>query len=564
MALAFDFIIIGAGTSGCLLANRLVNARTRPSVLLIEAGGRPEGDTLRAPFHRWTPAFTRPDLDHGYSTVPQKELNDRCIPYARGKGLGGSSILNFAVYLYGSKEDYNRWAELVGDDSWRWEETKERFKRIENYDTSTAHKYSKYADPRAEDHGQEGTVDISIPVDLEKGSEAYLDALLNLGHPLNLDLNSGNPIGVGVFPSSYSRQGRTTSATAHLESPPSNLTIWTENKVARLLKNGKKIVGVEVDDGRKASSFKDVIVSAGALDTPKLLLLNGIGPAAELKAHGIEVVHDLSGVGKNLRDHILAFICAEVDTDLTERYAFESNADSVRDAQQLWNESRSGPMAHHNGTLAGGFFKDPHLEEYPEFQALPKDIQQYLSKPTVPASEITGCAALFPPGSQLSPNSGYLSIVTFLMNPQSEGEVTLRSANPQDTPVIDFKYMEHPYDRKVMTEAVRNTVDFFQDSDLKKHIKRFVFAPESRSHEDVQKFLKDAVGTVWHAHGTAKMGRPDDPMACVDTAFRVFGVEGLRVVDLSVAPVTTNNHTQPTAYLIGQKAAEVMIKEYGL
>ncbi|KAF2502442.1 choline dehydrogenase [Lophium mytilinum] len=564
MASTFDFIIIGAGTSGCLLANRLAQARTRPSVLLIEAGGRPEGDTLRAPFHRWTPAFTRPDLDHGYSTVPQKELNDRCISYARGKGLGGSSILNFAVYLYGSKEDYNRWAELVGDDSWRWEETKERFKRIENYDTSAAHKYSKYADPKAEDHGHEGTVDISIPVALEKGCEAYLDASLNLGHPLNLDLNSGDPIGVGVFPGSYSKAGRTTSATAHLANPPSNLTIWTETKVARLLKNGKKIVGVEVDDGRKATSLKDVIVSAGAFDTPKLLLLNGIGPAAELKAHGIEVVKDLPGIGKNLSDHIMAFVCAEVDADLTERYAFESNSDGVRDAQQLWNESQTGPMAHHNGTLSGGFFKDPHLEEYPEFYALPEDVKQYMSKPTVPAWEVIAGALLFPPGSQLSPNSDYLSTVTFLMNPQSKGEITLRSANPQDTPIIDFKYMEHPYDRKVMTEAVRSTVDLFQKSDLKKYFKRFLFAPENGSDESVQKFLKDAVGTVWHAHGTAKMGRPDDSTACVDTAFRIFGVDGLRVVDLSVAPVTTNNHTQPTAYLIGQKAAEVIIEEYGL
>jgi choline dehydrogenase-like flavoprotein len=122
--------LCAAGTSGSLLANRLANARTRPSVLLIEAGGKPEGETLRAPFHRYSLAYTRPDLDHGYLTVPQKELNGRSIQYMRGKGLGGSSVLNFAVYLYGSGEDYNRWAELVGDDSWRWEETKERFKRV--------------------------------------------------------------------------------------------------------------------------------------------------------------------------------------------------------------------------------------------------------------------------------------------------------------------------------------------------------------------------------------------------------------------------------------------------
>jgi len=140
----------------------------------------------------------------------------------------------------------------------------------------------------------------------------------------------------------------------------------------------------------------------------------------------------------------------------------------------------------------------------------------------------------------------------------------LRSANPEDAPLIDFKYLEHPYDRKIMLEALRSTREFMEESDLKKYLKRFIYAPASRSDKDVEAFMRDAVNTVWHASGTAKMGKVDDPMACVDTQFRVFGLEGLRVVDLSVAPLTTNNHAQSTAYLIGQKAAELIIREYDL
>jgi choline dehydrogenase-like flavoprotein len=288
-----------------------------------------------------------------------------------------------------------------------------------------------------------------------------------------------------------------------------------------------------------ASSLKDVILSAGALDTPKLLLLNGIGPAAELKPLGIDVVHDLPGVGKDLRDHILAFVCAEVDTSLTERGAFESNADGIRDAQLLWNQSQTGPFAHHNSTLFGGFLRDPHLEEYEEFQSLPKDVQQFLSKPTVPAWEFAGCAALFPPGHQLSPDSDYMSMVTFLMNPQSVGEVTLSSANPQDAPVLDFNYFEHPFDKKLMAEAVRTTVKFFEESDIKKHFKKFIFAPASGSDEDMEvcagfdltcALLTGSIDVPeeFHQHGLAREWHSKDGKSHRPDGLRRYQLPGLR------------------------------------
>lgn len=193
----------------------------------------------------------RPDLDYGFESTPQRELNNRTIPYTRGKGLGGSSILNFAVYLYGSEEDYNRWADLVDDDSWRWEQTKKSFQAIEEYEFQGATNYPHLAKPDPKDHGQNGKVKVSLPPKLEEGFASTMEALVNNGEKINLDTNSGNPIGIGIFPSSYSKDGRTTSATAHLVDPPSNLTIWTDAPTHRLTFDGKKVNGIETADGRK-------------------------------------------------------------------------------------------------------------------------------------------------------------------------------------------------------------------------------------------------------------------------------------------------------------------------
>jgi choline dehydrogenase-like flavoprotein len=252
MAGTFDFIIVGGGTAGCLLAHRLSHASARPSVLLVEAGKNPDGQYLREPFYRYTPSALRPDLQYGYISTPQKELNNRTIPYARGKGLGGSSILNFAVYLYGSAEDYNLWADLVGDPSWRWESVKQSFHAIENYESEPSGPYAHLVRPDPE-HGTHGHVKVSpVPPKLEQGYVETMEAVLRSGETLNLEPNNGDPMGISVFPSSYGRgEGRTTSATAHLLNPPENLTIWTEAPVYKLVFDGQRVVGIETEDGRK-------------------------------------------------------------------------------------------------------------------------------------------------------------------------------------------------------------------------------------------------------------------------------------------------------------------------
>jgi choline dehydrogenase-like flavoprotein len=224
-------------------------------VLVLEAGLNPQGDYLLAPFHRFVAAALRPDLDHSYKSEPEACLNNREIAYTRGKGLGGCSILNFGVYLYGSGEDYNRWAELVGDESWTWENVKKSFEAIEAYDFAGTEGYRHLADASTAVHGTKGQLKVGLPPVLERGVGLQMDALRDAGETVNLDPNSGDPVGISVFPFSYGKEGRTTSAIAHLVGKPGNLEIWTGAKAEKLVFEGDRVMGVVMADGREGRSF---------------------------------------------------------------------------------------------------------------------------------------------------------------------------------------------------------------------------------------------------------------------------------------------------------------------
>jgi choline dehydrogenase-like flavoprotein len=247
----FPANLLSGGTSGCVLAHTLSTTSSRPRILLLEAGSTPSGAYLRAPFHRFAPAFLRPDLDHGYVSEPEAYLNDRTINYTRGKGLGGSSILNFGVYLYGAKDDYETWAEEVGDSEWGWESVQQAFHDIETYDVGDG--YGGLADASTTGHGKTGLLKVGVPPVLETGVEQQMRALLNAGEKVCLDPNDGDPIGISVMPYSYSKEGRNTSALAFLRDASENLEVWTEAKVERLVWEGKRVVGVVMEDGREGT-----------------------------------------------------------------------------------------------------------------------------------------------------------------------------------------------------------------------------------------------------------------------------------------------------------------------
>ncbi|KAF2829120.1 alcohol oxidase [Ophiobolus disseminans] len=565
MPSTYDFIIVGGGTAGCLLAHKLSRTASKPSILLLEAGSNPDGEYLRAPSHRYSALMLRPDLDHGYVSEPEAGLDGRQVAYARGKGLGGSSILNFGVFLYGSDEDYNRWAELAGgDEDWNWDAAKKAYHAMENYDFAGSAQYKHLADPSTSEHGTSGSLKIGLPPVLEVGVVPQMEALIEAGEKINLDPNSGDPIGISVFPFSYSKEGRTTSAIAHLLDAPGNLEVWTGAKVERLVFSGERVVGVVTEDGREASSTKEVILTAGTIDTPKLLLLNGIGPKPDLEALSIPVKKHLPGVGQNLSDHILSFMSVEVSGTTNERYSFESSPSLQATASDLWAKDNSGSFALHNSTLYGGFHKLPSLHSTPEFSALPGNLKEWLKRPTVPDYEFISNALLWPPGTQLTPGNSYMTFIAFLMNPQSRGSVTLRSNKASDKPVINLNFLTHPYDVVAFREAIRATwTKIIENPGIKPHVRKTLLGPESLSDEDVDKFARETAGTVWHANGTVRMGR-EEAGGCVDSAGKVYGIQGLRVADLSVCPVTTNNHTQSTAYFVGSVVGGKVVREWGL
>jgi choline dehydrogenase-like flavoprotein len=249
------------------------------------------------------------------------------------------------------------------------------------------------------------------------------------------------------------------------------------------------------------------------------------------------VVKDLPGVGKQFNDHLMTWQCVEVDTKQNNRYAFETSEQLLKEAEEAWARDKSGAFSIVHSTLWGGFLKVPGLEGFPEFKALAPDLQEYLSREKTPTYEFICNCILWPPGTMLPEDSSYLTTIAFLMNPQSRGSVTLSSADPKEAPILDPHYLEHPYDKRIMREAIRATwTKVYESPEIKKHIKGTIHGPKSLSDEHLDEFARETVTTVWHGNGTAMMGKPENPLACVDSSFRVYGVQGLRVADLSVCP----------------------------
>ncbi|KAI9802777.1 MAG: hypothetical protein M1833_001376 [Piccolia ochrophora] len=559
----FDFIVVGGGTAGCRLAKRLSDTFTRPSVLLIEVGGDAADPSLRIPYDRYSAAFTRPDYDHGYVTVPQRSLDRAEVPYARGKGLGGSSLLNFFAYCYGAKADFDRWAEMVGDDAWGWDQTLKRLRRIEKYNPKVPEGFHHYANPSKDDHGQAGAVDVGFPSNVEPEAVRALDAAVAFGYPISHDINTGNPIGMTLLVSTLDNRYRVTSASAHLTNKPANLTIWTSTRAVRVLLNGKRTVGVELEGGKKVYANKETLLTAGALDTPKLLLLSGIGTSQELASHNVECLHELPGVGKQLQDHCGVIVAASFKASFSIRAAFDSDPEKLCLARSQWLKDQTGPMTHHNCSSAVGFFKLPDLSETSEFIGLEPNAKSYLSDVSVPHYEIITNGPP-PRGVAVAQDESVMTLNVILMNPQSRGSVTLRSNNPTEGPRIDFDYLSHPLDRRTMIDAVREALEYMKTPTWANDFKSFVWHPDSSADADILAYIKSRFTPIWHANGSVMMGKPDSPLSCVDSRLRVYGLQNLRVADLSVLPLTPNNHPQSTAYLVAEFAAEALIREHCL
>ncbi|TVY48290.1 Alcohol dehydrogenase [acceptor] [Lachnellula occidentalis] len=561
----YDFIIVGAGPSGATLASGLARSSQRPSVLLLEAGGDNKDSQNLVPADRFAVAFTLPSLNWGYETAPQTHLKGQKIDYSRGKGLGGSTAINFSCWIVGADEDYDEWARKVGDEDWEWKNVKERMKKIETYHVEVPEEHRKFIDPKQEDHGTNGLLHLSYADPWEKGVADSFIAAEEIGLGVCKDVNSGNPIGMGMG-AGCMYKGSRTSASDFLENAPSNLTIKTDAPIAKvLLSSSKSATGVETIDGHTYHAKKEVILSAGALNTPQILMLSGIGPADELAKHNIPLLHEMDDVGKNMQDH--AFCGASIITKPgTEgRMAYESDPEAVKAARAQHGLDKTGLLNSLYCSVPMGYFKNEAVVKSEEFAALDKELQEHLNKPTIPHFEIaTHTPPLYLGGYQLQPTDSYLCALNFVMNPQSTGTVTLNSANPSDAPIIDPRLASHPFDRRVLIEGYRELVRLLKAPVFAKDTVRMVGGPEAGTDEEIWEYCSTTIGSSWHMCSTVRMGKTGDARACVDTDFKLNGVKNLRVVDLSVIPLLPNNHTQSTAYIVGQTAAEKLIAEYGL
>ncbi|KAK6087260.1 putative aldehyde dehydrogenase [Seiridium cupressi] len=531
MTQTYDFIVVGAyttqgGASGCVVAARLAESAAKPTVLLLEAGGMNEDAAHLTGAQRFEVAFREGSLlNWSYKTEPQ--WSNQQIDYSRGKGLGGSTAINFCGWVVGADEDYNEWSRRVGDEDFSWSHVKKVLKKVENFHNDVPDEYRSYIKPKNEEHGIGGAIDVSYQEEWLPTTRDVFKAAQETGFGINPDVNNGNPIGMGIGTVCIYKGIRVTSSSAYLTDPPSNLKIIIDAHIEKIILDAKVAVGVQTVDGRQFNATKEVIVSAGALNSPQILLLSGIGPADGLQRHGVVKLHELPQVGKNLQDHCFSTAGIVIKKDHDKNF-----------------KQSPTPM---------GWFKVPSVLASEEFGALPREMQEYLQKPHVPSWEMATHTPYFN-GIEVQDDEEIFSCICLVMNPQSRGTVTLRSKNPKDAPVIDPKFLTHPFDRRTAVESFRELLKFFQAPVWKKKTVANLGWPRDDTDEAIWETFSSNLKSSWHMCGTVNMGK-DATQACVDSSFKVFGIKGLRVADLSVCPLVPNNHTQTTAYVVGYSAA---------
>ncbi len=563
MSTEFDYIIVGAGTAGCLLANRL-SADASKRVLLIEAGRKDDYHWIHIPVG-YLYCIGNPRTDWLYSTEPDAGLNGRVLRYPRGKTLGGCSSINGMIYMRGQARDYDQWARITGDESWTWDKVLPYFKLHEDHyqGASAAHgargvvpelmqdatqPYAKVLRHRSA--GGEWRVEKQrLRWDV---LDAFAQAAQQAGIAATDDFNRGDNEGVGYFEVNQKQGWRWSTAKAFLRPQcygRPNFEMWTSAQVVKLLfetgaDGAKRCNGVQVCANGEmvtASADAEVILSAGSIGSPQILQLSGVGPAALLQQHGIAVAHEAPGVGANLQDHL----------QIRSVYKVQGVKTLNTQASTLWGKAmigleyalkRSGPMSMAPSQL-GAFTRSDAAQVYPniEYHVQPLSLEAF--------------------GEPLHSFNAFTASVCNL-NPTSRGTVQIRSPRFEDAPAIAPNYLSTDADRKVAADSLRLTRTIVAQPALAQYQpQEWKPGVQYQSDADLARLAGDIATTIFHPVGTTRMGRADDPMAVVDSRLRVRGITGLRVVDAGVMPTVTSGNTNSPALMIAEKAAQWIVED---
>jgi choline dehydrogenase-like flavoprotein len=522
MAEGFDYIIIGGGSAGCVLAGRL-SEDTTARVLLLEAGGRDRNPLYHLPagFAKMTKGLG----SWGWETVPQRHMKGRVFNYTQGKVIGGGSSLNAQIYTRGNAQDYDEWRQM-GCDGWAYDDVLPYFRKAEDNDTYN----NRY-------HGKGGPLGVSQPIAPLPICEAYFEAAAALGIPRNMDINGETQDGVCYYQLTQRNARRSSAAMAYVapNEGRANLTIKTGAQVRRITVRGGRATGVELMDGTHITATTEVILSSGAIGSPRLLQLSGIGPADHLQELGIDVILDQPQVGENLQDHLDLYCIVELSGPYSyDRYA-KPHLAALAGLQYLL--TRKGPVASSLFETGGFWYADP--------DARSPDIQFHLGLGT---GIEKGVAAM--PQGGVTLNSCHL-------RPRSRGSVRLASSDPARAPLIDPNYLSDPHDREMSIRGLKLTQQIMAQAPLAKYVlAERLPGPDVRTDQEYFDFICEHSKTSHHCAGTCRMG--SDSAAVVDPRLRLNGIAGLRVVDNSIMPKVISSNTNAAAIMIGEKAADMI------
>ena len=523
----YDYVIVGGGSAGCVLAARL-SEMPDARVLMVEAGPRDTDPFIHMPVGFFK--MTAGPLTWGYETAPLRHANNRVAVYPQARVLGGGSSINAEIYTRGCPEDYDGWASTHGCDGWAWKDLRQYFIKSEGNSRLGG-----------AEHGVDGPLGVSDLQTYNRVSMAYVQGCMDIGMPYNPDFNSGKQEGAGLYQTTTLNGRRCSAAVGYLKPVMGrpNLEIRTGVSVNRIIIENGRAKGIEIVEGgatKRIDASQEVIVTAGAIGSPKLLMLSGIGPAAHLNDVGVSVLHDLPGVGQNFHDHF--------STDVTWVLNGDHSYDKYKKKHwQLWAGLqylmfKSGPVAS-NIVEAGAFWWSDRNEKTPDLQF------HFLA-----GAGVEEGVGTVPGGNGATCNS-------YHVRPKSRGYVKLRSSNPTDAPLIDPNSFAEPYDLDRHIDGIKITQEVGRSRAMRKFVTAEHFpGPGVKTRQDYEDIARANARSSYHPVGTCKMGTDD--MAVIDPQLRVRGIESLRVCDSSIMPEVVSSNTNAPTIAIAEKAADLI------